>query len=214
MANTCSYLYNGTFIKNAMCYKDIIDKIRGGIVIIIEKEKFYKPIELITEYLNDLKEIGYNIDFTYNEPKKRFEINIDKVKGLFKRVSLVMAIRFIWEGYYRPGSYGVDEFIFVFDKYFELKKLLVNETNKLKILCLACNCFLKTGKHYNTNHFFSYEKGCKVISNLDKYENETSINNVFSIPYKISKDMSLLRREWKKSDFIKLFKEIKYEYKE
>jgi len=209
-------MINKKVITNSMCFASLTPVKTFANYIIIEESKFLFKMSIIRRYLDDLKGMGFNFKYRYQIKQKRILVNVSQVKDRKLRISLFMMIRFLWEGLYKDNYDGqYDDFTQTIHHYFTIKKLLPKEVNNLVILCLAANCFVKgnSGK-YNSNHYLCYSKSCNIIKSLDVILNKrlTSVNAVFTSDFNIIKDNKLKKAEnWKKKDYINLFKEVNYD---
>lgn len=216
MAYTASYIIGKDRYIDNNCFASLRNISDENIFIIIEKHKFYFKRDKIEEYLNDIIEIGFDISFSFNEEQNEYLINITKLSTTFNRILCCILLRFLWEGYYKPDSFKIDRFYLVVEHYFNLK-LKFPEENKLKLICLACNCFIYSGNPFNCNHFLSNKAGCKIINSLPlDYIGSILFyfSNVKDIDYTVAtKNLVYGKKpeEWNDQDYNKIFKYIKYE---
>lgn len=218
MACTSTYIYGKTTVTNSGCFSGLTNKTDDIQLIIIESEKFCFSRNRIDTYLHDLIEIGYDVSFKYDKQKKQYRINTVNLKGFAMRVSFSMAVRYLWEGFYNPvpNAYtsNYDNFVDVIRHYFKLKQLLPNETNKFLLLCIACNCYIKSNQKFNSNHFFTYNLGCKLFSSLEELKNKDSVNGTFTRPQN-QKIIQFENRKdadnWTNKDYKDILKELNYE---
>lgn len=211
MANTSSFYYYSSekWQKrvNTACFSSMREPSKEGEYIIIEKNKHFFPHKKIIEYLRDLKLMGFEFRYTFNKKEEEFHIFPFAMKNRHKRVAFFMAVRYLWEGY-KPdyGGNNYDDFRRVVHHYFKLKELYPKE-HRLRLLCLACNCFLKGGTNYNSNHFFSGRPSCKIVTDINEITKGTSVNGFFmnskSEP-NIKTDSNY--KKWSKKSYVEMYK--------
>lgn len=180
MAQTCSYKIDGDITRDYQCFAPFRNAIGKQVYIIIEEKKFCFTKSQIRTYLNDLKKMDKSFDFTYkfNRKKNQFELNVSNFTCKYKLITFAMAVRYLWEGYYK--KYGrTDHFYKVVEHYFKLKELFPKE-NKLKLLCLACNCFLAGRNPINSNHFFCEIYGSYLKKDLNDLNNNSNTFDVIN----------------------------------
>lgn len=212
MQNTSSY-FSIHRHKNTVCFSRLIsNNSRSVQYIILEKEKTsYYSKESIESLFKDIISIGLNISYELIEGE--YLIHCEKLSKKDK-IFLGMTIRIIYEGKYltdTDDSKYHDYFYRIFEHYNKLKTILKKEKNKLVILCLANACFVKGNfNSYNTNHCLIHGRKANIRVSLD-WEKGKNVNNYFSNgKVIIEEDIKLKKpKDWKKSDYIKIFKELK-----
>jgi hypothetical protein len=178
MANTCSFKIDGYKYKNFACFAELICEHKScKKIIIIEKVKQNKhgfTKEEIDQYLNDLQTMGFL--FTYEMVNNSYHLKIDSnIKKVHLR-ALCMAVRYIWE---KQQNYTMDNFFVTIIHFNNLKKEYPND-NLLTLFCLAHNlAVLNELISYNSNHYWCYYTGCKLITSLNQIAHKEYVNDAF-----------------------------------
>lgn len=173
MASSCTMIIGGRRKTNQICFRNF-DSAKVTDCIVIEKEKQFYPIEKIKEYFDDLIEMGF--EFFYDiEDNGEIKVYVESVKNMGKarRMMLLMAIRYLWEGKYKQCG---DEFFYIYETYTKIKNYkYMSKYSKLEIMCIAHNLAFHVARNnlndpawyaWNSNHCWSIPRKGKLLSKL------------------------------------------------
>ena len=185
---SCSFKINNVITKGASCFAEFRSNLNAKKEIIIEEYKQeYFGQKYCLEFINDLKEIGFEFDSVKVNKNNSIIIDVTLMNNISYIIAFGMVVRYLWEG--KHGGVMNDKFYHVINVYKKLVNSNYKNLSKLELLCISHSIGIikmNNDSHYryNTNHFWCFRAGCRIIKDVNIFNNINHINKYMSFPYK------------------------------